>query len=335
MNVLVIGGTGFIGAPTVRRLAEAGHAVTVIHRGGSTADLPAGVGRVIGDRNALFELRATLERLAPDVVLDLVPYTEKQALEVARTFTGMAGRLVAVSSGDVYRNYDGLRRRSTLPPDPVPLAETAPLREELFPYRGSDIPFEDRDDYEKILVERVVMGQAGLPGTILRLPAVYGPGNRQHRLGTYVRRMDDGRPAILLGEGEAGWRWTRGYVENVAAAVALAVTHAGAAGRIFNVGDEPTLTVREWVMLVADSAGWRGEIVEVPDERLPNSLRQPYDWRYHLETDTGLIRQALGYREPVPPKQAIAATIEWERANRGPEDAPDYAEEDAAIAQNR
>jgi nucleoside-diphosphate-sugar epimerase len=36
------------------------------------------------------------------------------------------------------------------------------------------------EDYEKILVEREVMGHPRLPGTILRLPTVYGPGDSQH-----------------------------------------------------------------------------------------------------------------------------------------------------------
>jgi hypothetical protein len=39
---------------------------------------------------------------------------------------------------------------------------------------------------------------------------------------TYIKRMDDGRPAILLDEAYARWRWARGYVENIAHAIALA-----------------------------------------------------------------------------------------------------------------
>ena len=58
--------------------------------------------------------------------------------------------------------------------------------------------------------------QADLPATVLRLPAVYGPGDTQHRLRAYLRQMDDGRPSIPLPDGQADWRWTRGYVENVA-----------------------------------------------------------------------------------------------------------------------
>ena len=82
------------------------------------------------------------------------------------------------------------------------------------------------------------MGAPDLLGTVLRLPAVYGPGDYQHRLFAYVKRMDDWRPAVLLGEGMASWRWTHGYVEDMASAIALAVTDERAAERVYNVGEQ-------------------------------------------------------------------------------------------------
>ena len=287
------------------------------------------------DRDSLSRMRPAFSRFAPDVVLDIIPYTERQARDVMETFHGLAGRIVAVSSADVYRNYDGLRGKPSAPPDPVPLTEESPLREALFPYRGSDIPFAYRDDYEKILVERIVLNQPGLPGTVLRLPAVYGPGNRQHRLRPHLHRIDNGRRAILLGEKQAGWCWTRGYVGNVAAAIALAVTDARGAGQTYNVGEVPTLTEREWIRLIGNVLGWRGDVVTIPDEQLPAHLRQPYDWRYHLATDTTRIREGLSYREPISQQEAIEATVRWERSQADDTERPDYAAEDAALAQSR
>ncbi len=57
----------------------------------------------------------------------------------------------------------------------MPLTEESPLREHLYPFRGptprsDDDPRQWLDDYGKILVERVVMGDPDLPGTVLRLP---------------------------------------------------------------------------------------------------------------------------------------------------------------------
>jgi nucleoside-diphosphate-sugar epimerase len=329
MRVLAIGATGFLGPPVVRRLAAQGHEVAVLHRGWTPADLPEGVTAILGNRDALDRVRPEIRRLAPEVVLDVVPYTEPQARGLVEALRGLAGRLVAVSSADVYRNYDGLRGKPTAPPDPVPLAEDAPLRETRYPYRGAGLPF--ADDYDKLLVERVVMGEPELPGTVLRLPAVYGPGDRQRRLRPYLRRMDDGRPAILLGEAQAGWRWTRGYVENVAAAVALAVADARAAGRVYNVGEEPAPTERAWVEQIGAAAGWAGAVVTVPDAALPEPLRAPFDWRYDLATDTRRIRDELGYVEPVPLSEALARTVAWERAQPAEGEPPDYAAEDAAV----
>ncbi len=335
MRVLAIGGTGFIGSYAVRDLTERGHEVAVVHRGDTLASLPDGVQQILGDRTALSDLRPELERFAPDVVLDVIPYTRKQAHDLVQTFRGLAGRTVVLSSADVYRNYDGLRGKPSAPPDPVPLTEESPLRDALYPYRGHDIPFAHRDDYEKILVERAVLSQTDLPGTVLRLPAVYGPGDKQHRLRPYLRRMDDGRPAILLSHEQAHWRWTRGYVANVAAAIGLAVSDTRAAGQTYNVGEDPTLTEREWIRQIGNAAGWRGDLVTIDEEKLPAPLRQPHDWRYQLETDTRRIREALGYREPVARQQAIELTLRWERSQVDEAERLDYAAEDQALAESR
>ena len=335
MRILAIGATGFIGPYAVRELTELGHHVAVVHRGDTEASLPNGVRRILCDHDGLSNLRRELERFAPDIVLDVIPYTERQARDLVRTFRGLAGRVVVLSSADVYRNYDGLRGRPSASPDPVPLKEGSPLRETLYPYRGHDIPFAYRDDYEKILVERTVLNQADLPGTVLRLPAVYGPGDKQHRLRPYLRRMDDGRPAILLGDKQARWRWTRGYVGNVAAAIAVAVTDARATARTYNVGEDPTRTEREWIQEIGKVVGWRGDVVTLDDKELPAHLKQPYDWRYDLATDTRRIREELGYREPVPEQEAIEATLQWERSHVDEADRPDYAAEDAALANSR
>jgi len=57
--------------------------------------------------------------------------------------------------------------------EPVPLTEDSLLRKAL---SFRDMPKRPAPaDYEKIVVERVIMGNPDLPGTILRLPMVYGP----------------------------------------------------------------------------------------------------------------------------------------------------------------
>jgi nucleoside-diphosphate-sugar epimerase len=303
----------------------------VFHRGETAAELPAEVRRIRGNRNRLDRAKAELERFAPDVVLDAFLYTEQQAREVVEAFSGSAGRLVALSSADVYRNYDGFRGKPTARPDPVPLAEDAPLRDTRYPYRGSGLTIEYVDDYEKILVEQVLLAESEISVTVLRLPAVYGPGDAQHRLRPYLQRMVDGRAGILLHEDQAAWRWTRGYVGNVAAAIALAVADSRAASRVFHVGDEPALSERQWVEHIGAAVGWSGGVFAVSTSELPEHLKQPFDWRYELCTDTLSIRAELGFVEPTPLDVALERTVEWERSTFEGIEPLNYGEEDAVL----
>jgi nucleoside-diphosphate-sugar epimerase len=222
----------------------------------------------------------------------------------------------------------------------VPLTEESPLRTRLQTYPPAQIAMLQQvfgwldDEYDKIPVEREILGDAQLRGTVLRLPMVYGPGDPLHRLLPIVKRIDDGRRVILIEEKLAAWRAPRGYVENVAAAIALAATNQRAAGRTYNVGEAESLSELEWARRVAAVAGWTGEFVVLPADRMPPHLLMPGNAEQHWSTDTTRIRAELGYREPIAQQEAIRRTIEWERANPTTSSPHvfDYAAEDAALA---
>ena len=262
----------------------------------------------------------------------MIPMNEGDARGLIGVFRGVADRVVAISSADVYRAFDIVRGLHSGPPDPVPLDEEAPLRERLYPY---EIP--EAEEYEKILVERAVMGDPHVPGTVLRLPMVYGPGDDMHRFFSYLKRMDDGRPAVLLDEGRARWRWTRGYVEDVAAAGPLAVTDERASGRVYNVGEADAPTEAEWVEEIGRAAGWGGKVLGLPKDALPPYLAGEYEganFEQHWVVDTGRIRWELGYEESVPRDEALRRTVARERENPPQEVDPaefDYAAEDEAL----
>jgi nucleoside-diphosphate-sugar epimerase len=326
-----------MGPHVVRRLVDDGHDVAVFHRGETTVDLPSAVEFVRGDRERLPEYRSTFERLKPDVVLDTFAMHRRAGEALATTMRGIAGRVVVLSSIDVYQAYG--RFVGAEPGDPLstPLTEDSPLRTRLHPYRSDpprpvDDPRAWMDEYDKIPMEQAAGAYADLPATALRLPMTYGPGDYQHRLYPYLTRMDDGRKTILLDEASAGWRSTWGYVENVAAAIVLATTDPRAAGRTYNIADSGDPTLKEWVEAIGAAAGWGGQVVVLPSERMPAHLAPMGNMAQDLLASSQRIRTELGYREPITPDDAMLRAVAWERANK-PDSLPgvefDYPAEDA------
>jgi len=332
MRVLVIGGTGFIGTPLVGELLRMGHSVSVFHRGRRPAHPSAE--SILGERRDLAVLRPKA-----DVVIDLILSSAAQAESLMALFRGIAGRVVAASSMDVYRACGVLHASEEGPLEPVPLTEDSPLRTRLRPYPPAQVRMLQRvfdwldDDYDKIPVERAVLGDPELAGTVLRLPMVYGPGDRLHRFHPVLKRIDDGRRRILLDQGWAAWRAPRGYVDNVAAALALTAVSGQAAGRVYNVAETLAFSELDWARKIAAAAGWDGRFVTLPEERMPAHLAQPGNRAQHWDADSTRIRRELGYRETVPIEEAIRRTVEWERAHPPEAFNPyrfDYAAEDAA-----
>lgn len=243
MKILLLGGTGFIGPYVARLLTQQNHTVAVFSRGARSVDLPESAARIAGDKWKLADYRNAFRRFAPEVVIDFILSSKRQAKASMDCFRGIAGRIVALSSGDVYRACGILHGTEDGPLQPTPLTEDSELRTTPAVYSAETLervrtfyPWLD-DEYDKIPIERVTMSDPELPGTVLRLPMVYGPGDPVHRLHPYLKRMDDHRPAILLQEDAAWWRGPRGYVENVACVIALAATSDAAAGRVYNVAE--------------------------------------------------------------------------------------------------
>jgi nucleoside-diphosphate-sugar epimerase len=337
MRILLIGGNGFIGRFVVAALKQQGHAAAVFHRG--TASAPAGVDEILGDRNLLNASTQELKRFVPDVVIDFVISSGPQAQELMNLFRGITRRVVMLSSIDVYRAVGISHGTESGPLEEVPLTEESELRRNLHPYPPENMQALRKifpwvtDDYDKIPAEHAVMNDRDLPGTVLRLPMVYGPGDPLHRFYPIVKRIADRRRHILFPDTLAAWRSPRGYVENVAAAIALAATDDRAMRRVYNVCEEPSFSELEWARKIAGEMEWQGEFVVLPVERAPRHLLRPGNAAQHWTASSARIRHELEYEEPVAIEQAIRHTIRWEQEN--PPDVAslaqfDYTEEDRA-----
>ncbi|MET9827949.1 NAD-dependent epimerase/dehydratase family protein [Streptomyces sp. NPDC006385] len=326
MRIAVLGGTRFIGPWVLRGLLARGHEILVFHRGETgCADVPDQVCHLHGDRAALHDHAAAFAAFRPDLVLDMGAMSRTDARRTVEVFRGLAARAVMISSVDVYQGFAVVTGAAEDGPVPVPLTEDSMPREQR---AGSP------DAYDKLLAEEVFRECRDLRTTVLRLPMVYGPGDHQRRAREILRPMRDGRETVLLDEGFRTWRLTRGYVEDVAAAIVLATGDPRATGRTYNVGERDPWSEEEWVLAIGAAAGWGGKVRFLPPDRLPGHLVTGIEFRQDLVVDTSRIRRELGYTEPTARADAIMRTVAWESAQPAgddPDDRPDYAAEDAAI----
>jgi nucleoside-diphosphate-sugar epimerase len=326
MRVFIIAGTRFIGPCVVQRLQMRGCEVTLFHRGKTESALKGEIEHIHGDKSRLEDFRGRLGQLRPDVVLHMCAYTRRDAEILMRAMRGVTPRVVVPSSQDVYRAYGRLHKTEAGPIDAIPLTEDSPLREKLSIHGES---------YEKRFVEQVVMSDPDIAGTILRYPAVYGPGDyRQYEL---TRRMFDSRPAILLDNGNGMWRWTHAFVDDIAEATALAIVRPEAAGRIYNCGEAHSPRKIERVRQIGRVAGWSGEVLLLPSDKMPRHLREPLAWEQDWVCDTTRIRGELGFAEISDYDEGVAAMLAWQLENPRaikPEEF-DYAAEDDAIGAYR
>jgi nucleoside-diphosphate-sugar epimerase len=341
MRILVIGGNGFIGSPLVRELLVSGHEVAVFHRHSDVGLAESAVIQIQGDRNRLSDYADALRRFSPDVIVDLILSSGDQARQLVDTAREIARRVIAISSMDVYRAWGVLREVEPGSIDPLPLTEDSPLRTTRRLYPPETVKMLQNvftwldERYDKIAVEEVIMSDPSVPGTILRLPMVYGPGDPLHRFVPLLKRFADGRFSILLPEDFAAWRGPRGYVENVAHAIAVVATSEQAAGRIYNVCEEPSLTELAWQTRIAKQMNWPGKFVILPREQTPKHLLLPGNAAQHVVASSERIRTELGYEEPVQIEEALRRTIAWEQQNPPSTvnlEQFDYDAEDAALA---
>lgn len=322
---MVLGGTGLTGPHVVADLVHAGSEVAVVHRGVHERPLPDAVQHIhVTETDTIGVERRHVDQFQPDVIIHMVAIVADHLNAVLEAASGLVSRVVVVSSIDVYRAYGRLHRTEPGDPDTTPLSEDAALRTRYGPEGAA---------HEKLDVERALM-ESDVGATVVRYPAVYGPGDRR-RMTHYVKPMIDQRSCILLDQAMSGWRFSRGFSRNVGRAVALAAMSPVAGGEIYNVADPFAFSEREWVEEIAARVGWSGTIVEAMSGHLPAALRQDLDFRQDWVVDTSKLRRQLGYREPIPMDEAITLAVEWELAHPPHDWSVDYDSEDHVLARLR
>jgi nucleoside-diphosphate-sugar epimerase len=317
MKILIIGGTGFIGSFLVPQLAN--HELTLLHRGNNPdVFMKSNIKHLIANRSDLPTLRSQLAVEKYDVAVDMISSNGEDANVIVNALNGIIKKIVVVSSGSVYKSYG--RFLGTEPGAIIDEKnkETAELRSKWYPYadqfpRFEDDPLTHLKTYDKIPVEETYQSAKNLNFCIVRLPYVYGPGDKDRRVAHYLKRMAENKE-IFIDEVIGNWKNSRSYVENVAIALRL-VIEGGYSKSIYNISSLEDLTEKEWIERIAASIGWNGEVKVTSNRQkvmlpLIEEFPEAADYKQHLMLDSHKIRTELNFKEEVDLETGLQRTIQ-------------------------
>ena len=292
-RALVLGGAGFIGVAACKELMRRG--VETIAAGRKDRPYGTFTSYVAFDRTDEDQLARALTQTEPDVLLDLACFQPRDVEAVGRQFKG--ARYVFVSTG-VYPDLHGRLAREE---DFVPLQGQPP---ETLDYMDG-----------KRWCETLLARNHDLPWTVVRPPAVFGPGDHSLRIAAYIQRVADGGP-LLVPEETYQRPANIAWVKDIGFACALACDlRKQTAHNAYNAAFE-NVSLRELIEGIARALGVEARVHPIPFAELPEGA-SPYgpDPRRHAGYDIGHARHDLGF-EPSALEDALAETLAWFRVAR-------------------
>jgi nucleoside-diphosphate-sugar epimerase len=321
VDVLVIGGTRFVGYLLTWRLLAGGHRVTLLHRGTLPDPFGDRVERLRADRTGP-GFAAALAGRDFDAAVDLAAYTGEDGRRAAEVLAGRVGHYLMISTGQVYLVREALPARAS--------------REEDYqgPVMAPPPPGPDRDDWEYGVGKRAcedaladAFDRLRFPVTRIRIPMVNGERDYLRRAEGYLWRLLDGGPVLLPDGGMASARHV--YGAEVARFLAGILGRPATFGRAFNLAQEETPTVAALVRTLAALVGSRSELVPVAADALgPAGLTpagvSPFSTRWMSFLDPARARDELGFRH-LPLDEYLGRVVASFLAHPPPAPPPSYA----------
>jgi nucleoside-diphosphate-sugar epimerase len=108
--------------------------------------------------------------------------------------------------------------------------------------------------------------EGAFSASVFRYPSIYGPRNPHAWEWSTIRRVLDGRDAIVVPDGGLAIHY-RLSSRNAAHSLLLAVDQPEAAsGQAFNCADDDQYYLRQWIELILEHLGGDLEVVSVPGD---------------------------------------------------------------------
>lgn len=313
-GVLVTGGLGFIGSTLAHRLVDLGARVTLLDSlvpeyGGNLFNIegirdrveyhisdvrdPHAMRHHVRGHDVLFNLAGQTSHLdsmrEPETDLEINCKAQLSILETCRQ-VNPAIRVVFAGTRQIYGK-----------PDYLPVDEAHPIR----PVDVNGIN-KTAGEWYHLLYHATY----GIPCSVLRLTNTYGPrmrarDARQTFLGVWLRLLVEGRPIQVFGDGRQ--RRDLNYVNDVVEALLLTAATPEAVGKVYNLGGDEVVSLRELAELLVEVNGAGCfELVPFPDDLKKIDVGDYYG-------DFRRIEAGLGWRPRVGLRDGLRQTLEFYR----------------------
>lgn len=304
MKILIIGGTGTISTAITKSLAASEHELWLLNRGRSNANLPEGVNFITADINNESEASEKLKGMTFDVVCDFIGFVKSQLERDFRLFNGKTKQFVYISSASAYNK----------PPADRVITEGTTLANPYWGYSRNKI------ECEEYLLK--MYRENGFPVTIVRPSHTYCetavPMGVHGRGGSWqvIKRMLEGKPVIIHGDGTSLWTLTDS--RDFAKGFIGLLGNPRAIGEAFQITSDEALTWNQIYKTIADCLGVEFKPYYVASDFLADT--SDYDFRGGLIGDKSncavfdnskLKRAVPGFNAEIRFEQGVKRALDY------------------------
>jgi len=303
MKVLFIGGTGVLSSACAQLAVDSGIDLWLLNRGRSFRALPAGAQAIAADIRDPAATRSALGGRTFDVVVDFIAFTPAQVETDIELFRGRCRQYVFISSASVYQP----------PPALFPITESTPLCNPHWDYSRQKIAGEER------LLR--AWRDEGFPVTIVRPSHTYDASKFPLAGGwTAVKRLREGRPAVVHGDGTTLWTLT--HHRDFAKGLVPLLGNPHALGEAVHITSDEALTWDQIHQVIASAVGGPPPtLVHVPSDTI---AAHDAVWGAGLLGDKGhckvfdnakIRRLVPGFAATIPYHRGVEEVVAWHLAD--------------------
>ena len=293
MRILMIGGTGTISSAITRQLAASGHDLWLLNRGHRKDEVPTGVRQIIADIDDTDEVLRQIGDAQFDAVCEFIGFLPSQVERDIRLFKGRTRQYVYISSASAYNK----------PAANHVITEGTTLANPYWEYSRNKIACEE------LLLK--AYREEGFPVTIVRPSHTYCeravPVSVHGLKGSWqvLKRMQEGKPVIVHGDGSSLWTLT--WNEDFASGFIGLLGNPKAIGEAFQIMSDEQLTWNQIYECVARALHVTPRLYHVSSDFLAATSPKAWDFTGNLLGDKAVtvVFDCSKLKRVVPGFQAV------------------------------